>query len=427
MVFLSVTFLQTDILRLLIHVAPTRSLYLQPVDPMSFHSRPRPTHCAVVDIFDVRIEPTFDFGSEEYQSFQERSGTTAFQGSRWLATVYREVAPALAAEPVTVTVRESRTGRLVLVLPLVRARLNGLTSLRFADFGVCDYLTSVYDRVDAERLIADATLPVRVATLLPPFDVISFTKLPHEDAVLKHLFPTARRARMRASTHAVEWDPDATWADWRLAKMDPSLRHELDIKRRRLARAGTPVFVLEKDRSRISEAFDTLRAFRIDRFKRRRANDILDNHAVFSFYRQIAIEGADSEIARTYCLYLSGEPVAVMFGLVHRRTFLLLLVGFDLVKYRRLSVGLLAIEDTLRASKECGDICYDFTIGDYPFKTQFGARSTPLYEWHVGRTIRGRLAVLNTEAVREAKRVLKPLATSMRRFQRSMRRRKITK
>ena len=119
--------------------------------------------------------------------------------------------------------------------------------------------------------------------------------------------------------------------------------------------------------------------------------------------------------ARTYALHLSGEPVAVMFGLVHRRVFSLLLVGFDLARYRRLSVGLLAIEDTLRASFEGGDEVYDFTIGDYSFKLQFGARPAPLYEWHVPRTVRGRLAILCIEILREAKRILKPLVLDAQR------------
>ena len=301
----------------------------------------------------------------------------------------------------------------MLVLPLVRRRANGLVSIEFADFGLCDYLASVYGPADAHRLIADATLPLRIRRLLAPFDVISLTKLPHEDLVLGHLFPNARRARMRVSAHAVEWN--TSWTEWRSTKVNPSLRHELDIKRRRFAKAGTPVFTHLKNESEIVQVFDALRRFRADRFKSRNATDILDNHAIFSFYRRVAIDGARPGTARTYCMYLSGEPVAVMFGLVHQRTFSLVLIGFNLLKYRRLSVGLLAIEDTLRASNECGDLGYDFTIGDYPYKVQFGARSKPLYEWRVAGTIRGRLAVLATEAVRETKRALKPLVMDARR------------
>jgi CelD/BcsL family acetyltransferase involved in cellulose biosynthesis len=91
------------------------------------------------------------------------------------------------------------------------------------------------------------------------------------------------------------------------------------------------------------------------------------------------------------------------------------LVGFDLDRYRRLSVGLLAIEDTLRASLESGDAVYDFTIGDYAYKLQFGGEPTPLYERHIARTIRGRLAIFAIDAARETKRVLKPLIVRARR------------
>jgi CelD/BcsL family acetyltransferase involved in cellulose biosynthesis len=376
---------------------------------MSLHTRLR----AAADIFDVALEPTFEFDSAEYQSLQERSATTAFQGSRWLATLYREVAPAFAAEPITVTVRERGTGRLMLVLPLVRRRANKLISIEFADFGVCDYLAPVCEPADIHCLVADATLPPRIWRLLAPFDVISLTKLPHEDPVLKHLFPNARRAHMRVSAHSVEWN--TSWAEWRATKVNPSLRHELDIKRRRFAKAGKPAFALLKSEGEIAEAFDALQCFRAERFKSRSAADILDHPAILSFYRQVAIGGAQAGVARTYCMFLSSEPIAVMFGLAHRRTFSLLLIGFDLARYRRLSVGLLAIEDTLRASNECGDLSYDFTIGDYPFKVQFGAQSKPLHEWRVAGTIRGRLAVLAAEAVRETKRALKPLVTGARR------------
>ncbi len=39
-----------------------------------------------------------------------------------------------------------------------------------------------------------------------------------------------------------------------------------------------------------------------------------------------------------------------------------------------------------------GDSVYDFTIGDHPYKTQFGGEAMPLYETHQGRTLRGRVA-----------------------------------
>lgn len=379
---------------------------------MSFHSRLSAARAAFVDILNVTIEPDFDFGSREYQSLWERSRATAFQGARWLALLHNRVAPALSAQRVTVTVRDKISGELVLVLPLVRASRNGLRVLEFADFGLCDYHAAIYDPTNMARLVGDASLPARIAALLPEADLVALTKLQGDDPVLERLFPAAHRARMRVSSHAVRID--TAWSEWRQHRLDQSLRRELDAKRRRFAKAGVPSFALVEDESEIVRAFDALRRFRFDRFSERGVPDVIDSEAVFSFYRQIAIDGARTGEARTFCLYLSGEPVAVMFGLAHRKAFSLLLVGFDLVRYRRFSVGLLAIEYTVRASFEAGDTAYDFTIGDYPFKDQFAAEPAPLYEWHVPRTLRGRLALFAIEGTREAKRILKPFVLRAR-------------
>ena len=353
------------------------------------------------------MEPAFDFVGTEYLALWQRSRATAFQGARWLSALQHDVAPAAGAEPVTVTVRDANDGRLVLVLPLARRRALGVMLLTFADFGLCDYLGPVYDPADAPSLLADANLPQRVAAALPRHDVLQFTKLVAGDAVLEWLFPKAYRARMRVSAYPVKIH--SGWEEWRVATLDIGFRRDLDMKRRRIVRRATPRFALLDDATEIVRAFDALRQFRAKRFKERGASDVIEDESVFSFYRKIAIEGARDGTARTFCLYLSGEPAAVMFGIVHRGTFSLILVGFDLARYRRLSIGLLAIEDTLRASFEAGDRVYDFTIGDYSYKMQFGGEANPLYEWHQARTLRGHAAVLAIALLREAKRVLKPL------------------
>jgi CelD/BcsL family acetyltransferase involved in cellulose biosynthesis len=369
-----------------------------------------------VDLIEIAIEPGFDFLSHEYRSLQERSQATAFQEGGWLDAIHRQIAPAMAAELVTVTARVKPSGKLIFVLPLTRRRRGGLTVLEFADFGLCDYLSPVYDPADAPFLLAESTLSRRLQRLLPPCDIISLAKMRSDNPVLERLFPNTRRARMRVSAYPVAIGKN--WNDWRAARLRPSLRSELDLKRRRLTRRSEPVFLLIEQESEIIRAFDALRSFRADRFSERGTRDLIENQAIFSFYRQIAINGARAGTARTYCLYLSGEPAAVMFGLVHRRTFSLLLVGFDLVRYRRLSVGLLAIEDTIRASIEAGDAIYDFTIGDYRYKQQFGAQPVSLHEWHAAQTIRGYLALLGIQIVRETKRALKPIIKGELRSQR---------
>ena len=355
---------------------------------------------------EVAVEPHFDFRSDEYCSLLNRSNAAAFQTALWLETLYRDVAPAFGANPVIVTVREAHSGELLLVLPLVRRRHRQVSVIEFADFGVCDYLRPIYDPADQPRLISDVTLPDRIAALLP-CDIVVLTKVHEYDALLDSLFPQAQVRQMRLSAHPVRLSKD--WDKWRSAALPSGFRRDLEIKRRRVAKRGDPAFVLVEDRREIVRVFEALREFRAQRFGERKVSDILENDALFSFYRNIAIRGANSGLARTYCLYLSGVPCGAAFGLLHRKAFHLLLLGFDVARYRRLSLGLLTIEDTLRASVEAGHSVFDFTIGDYPWKLQFGAASLPLHEWVQTRSIRGQLSLFGTDVIRNVKRSLKTL------------------
>jgi CelD/BcsL family acetyltransferase involved in cellulose biosynthesis len=355
----------------------------------------------------LAVEPGFDFAGPEYRALQQRSASSAFQAPGWLDALQRDVGAAFGAEPVTVTIRNANGGRLMLVLPLARACRRGVTYLEFADFGLCDYLGPVYDQSEAPLLLADASLPDRLAAALPRHDLIALTKLAGEDPLLAHLFPAARRGCMRISAYPTPLRGD--WMTWRNAALDPSQRRELDMKRRRLDRSGQPAFKLLRDADEITRAFETLRRYRTERFKALGAPDVLDHEVVFTFYRRIAIEGARDGAARTECLCLDGELLAVMFGLAQRGVYSMLMVGLDIARHRRLSPGLLAIEDSMRAAIEAGDRVYDFTIGDHPYKLRFGGKAIPLHEWYQARTVRGYAAMLAITLVREAKRKLVPL------------------
>src|SRR5205823_653797 len=77
----------------------------------------------------VATEPAFDFASAEYRVLHQRSRASAFQGAHWLAGLHHDIAPAVDAEPFTVGVRDAADGRLMLVLPLARHRMRGVTFL----------------------------------------------------------------------------------------------------------------------------------------------------------------------------------------------------------------------------------------------------------------------------------------------------------
>src|SRR5262249_36372351 len=172
----------------------------------------------------------------------------------------------------------------------------------------------------------------------------------------------------------------------------------------------------------VGGVFGDLDRFRADRFREIGTPDPMGNQAVFSFYRDMAVQGARTGTTRTYCLYLEDEPIAALFGLVDRSTFLMLLLGSDLKRFRRLSIGLLAVDESMRAAFEAGDAAADFTGGDPPSKRPFAAETPPLYECHVPRTIFGYGGTLALGIVREFKRAFKPLHADVQRVLRRLRR-----
>ena len=58
-------------------------------------------------MFEVSIENSFDFRSEEYVELFERSAATSFQGPLWLDGLYRKLLPHNAARPLILVVRRS--------------------------------------------------------------------------------------------------------------------------------------------------------------------------------------------------------------------------------------------------------------------------------------------------------------------------------
>lgn len=353
----------------------------------------------------ARVEPEFDFASAEYRQLHPRARATAFQAPSWLSGIERSIAPKKDAEPFTVTVRD-RNERLLLVLPLVRTQRRGARRIEFADLGVSDYNVAVYDPLHAPALLADPTLHVRIGKLLANCDVVSLEKLASDDAVLAALFPLGRRAPMRLSAYPTRLA--GTWMEWRASHLSKRLRSDLDRKRRSLARIDRLSFDVVQSAQEVQRAFDALRRFRAARFERIGAADLLQDPAYFEFYVGQALAGLTNGVARTYCLSVGGAPVAVMFGLVHERTFSLLLLGFDQETYPRPSLGLLIVEDGIRHSMAEGLTTFDFTIGDHPYKTEFGADVAPLFEAHWPRSALGWVSVLLAEVEREAKRKLKP-------------------
>jgi CelD/BcsL family acetyltransferase involved in cellulose biosynthesis len=357
----------------------------------------------------VAREDDFDFLTPAYRALHERSIATLFQNPVWLDRLYRTLAGARHAHPVVVTVRLVEPGtedQLVGVLPLVRRRRHGVRRLEFADLGVCDSVAPVLDREHAAALLSDVTVRRDVRTALGRFDLLQVERLAGSGAEMAALVGAGRTRRHSYDSHAITLP--STSSGWPDEVLDPSMVRHLERKRRRLRPKGGAALRLVTDAGEVDALMERMQAFRRDRFSDRRAVDLVQDPDCFEFYRRAAhdgiVGGGPTQLA---VLDVGGEPAAVALDLVDADQHVFLLVGYDVARLRNYSLGLLIVDELIRSAIADGLHTFDLTVGNEGYKSDFGARPTPMHAVRVTPTVRGRAAAAASDLDAVGRRVAK--------------------
>jgi CelD/BcsL family acetyltransferase involved in cellulose biosynthesis len=325
-------------------------------------------------VFVVAIEPEFDFLSPEYRDLFARSRATAFQHPVWLDTLYRRLVPAVQAEPLIVVVRYAGEGGIALVVPLVRRRYGALRAIEFADLGASDYACPVGADATIDTVLSDRKTCARIVAALRPFDVLRIQKLRAGTFAIERLLGTSARTAMPMSSHAVELS--SPYAQWRTAEIGPASRKSFGKKSRQLQRKGDVALACVMDPGAITATLEHIRALRAPRFPE---TDLLQLPAYYDFYLAVALQGRGS-FMRVYSVTLDGQLIAGALALSDRGRTLVIATAFDIANHRNQSVGLLAFDMIAQHCIAMGDKVLDFTIGDEPYKSVFGAKAAPIYQ-----------------------------------------------
>ncbi|MPV88089.1 GNAT family N-acetyltransferase, partial [Georgenia ruanii] len=353
--------------------------------------------------YTVRREDQFDFRSSEYADLYARADATPFQHGLWLHTLYEVLAPRRGARRLVVTVRDAE-GRLALVLPLTRRRQGPLRVVEFADLGVSDYAAPVLDPRDASALLGDGGLARQIRAALGRFDLLRIERVASSPDTLVSLLAGARARRHAYHTHLV--DLPGTVDGW-YEGLDPHFVRHLARAYKRLRPKGDRRLRRITDPAEVEPLMERMRHFRAARFAGRRGVDLLQDDACDAFYRAAARESVTDFLGRLVALEVAGEPVAVAFGLADHTSELFMLVGYDVERLARCSLGQLIVDELVRDAIGRGQRHFDLTVGDEPYKADFGARPRPLFEVRLRRTPVGAVGVLARDAYLGARRVAK--------------------
>lgn len=329
----------------------------------------------------------YDFTGPGYTELFAASTATAFQHPLWMDAFFRHLTRARGAEPVIVEGRDSKSGKPVFVLPLIRRNLSGVTLLEATDLGVSDYAAPVvrrswiHDTVDAgqiQRLVRD---------VLPSFDILRIKPVRESALPLWQTFFSGDADAEDYSSHAARLT--APYPQWREKALGRSFRKYLDRRKKRFLKSGKAQLRLLTDSDDIRRGIGEIRNLREGRFD----SDVIQQDFAQEFYAEIATRGSQEEFARTYALTLDGCDIGFVFGLTHNGRFHYLLIGCDYDTYGRHSPGLLMYDMIIEDWIGAGGNIFDFTIGDESFKADFGTEPTAIFAIRHAPTLLGKLAL----------------------------------
>jgi CelD/BcsL family acetyltransferase involved in cellulose biosynthesis len=347
------------------------------------------------------VEVSFDPSEVMSQWRDLEDQGTAFQTRAWLLPWYRFVAPRFGATPLFVTVREQRSARPLLFIPLCRRRRHGLMTIEFPDIGVSDYNTAlVAPDIDLDAYgMRDLWEHVRRA--LPRADLVHFEKIPAKMCGRDN--PLARLDWLRPTDRAWTLKLPATRELYDKQVVHPKICKEHRRKRRRLTEHCGELRLVVAANAKMGEfVFETLCKERRARFRAAGRFDVLAEPCFAAFYRAVIFDewGPFSVLS---ALMAGDQTLATQFALRHGGGYLLLMHSFE-PALERLSPGIVAIDQMVTHLIEAGERCLDFTVGDETYKLQFGVRETTLLAGSCPTSALGRLYVVFWPWLRGGKR-----------------------
>lgn len=308
-----------------------------------------------------------------------------FQRAQWLETWFGSFAAEAPNALLAATIEDPATGDPVFVLPLTVTRRGGIVRLEAWDGGVSDYNGPVLSKDfhpepgDMRRLWRE------IVGALPRIDVIDFEKVPAVIGDVDNPLLMVEGVRpSHFARHPLPLPADGDFERLAATRFDPTHRRTLAKKRKKLKNKGRLEFSLETG----ADALPTLERileWRGARFAH--GTEPEETRRIDAFYRSLC---GHTDIARVGRLTLDDRLIAGCFGTLTDRTFQLLVVAHD-GAFKNWSPGLLAIESSIAHLCARGVTVYDFTIGDEPYKLDFGVETEKLWDLQSALTLKGRL------------------------------------
>ena len=327
----------------------------------------------------------------------ELSPLTAFQCAAWLERILDHWCDDTDGAVSLVVVRDTASGAIGLVMPLVVVEERGVRVAGFPDYGVSDYSAPLIGPAWSQCVEAFGQLAIWRAVLdeLADVDLLSLQSVPASFG--PGMPDLSLLGRQFAAQHMRNIVTLSDGVDAFLRERGKKYRKEVERCRRLLDRAGPVELRVAEGAAEVQAAFEALTSLQSRRWDHDESYRLDEAHLV-RFYRDALEKSAGEGEALIFTLAVGRQVIAVLYGLLWRDSFTLLRIASDTDNWSRVSPGRIMVIEVMRHFAQKGVTTFDLGIGEYAFKRGIGARSEALIDVEKALSLRGIPSVVLMQA-----------------------------
>lgn len=328
--------------------------------------------------FDIEIFEDVNAIQSDWEWLEKEGLLTAFQRRAWLLPFYNVLLPHIGATPVFVLVRNHRSQRPAMLLPLCTRRYHGIAVTEFADAGVSDYNAPILARSFTPSPAQWQALWEKIVAALQQGSILWLKKMPA--MIGKQPNPLVQYNKKSAMMNLASWGITlpSTFTKYQHGMLHPSFLKELAKKNRRIRKRGNVEYSITQTQEEKRRVFDILAHQRQARCDEMGRNNILAQPAYRQFYETTVVETQEN-LASLGVLRVDGEEIATLLALDHNKTMCVIMTTFQGGEWKNCSLGNAIMQSAIEHSINNGITFFDFTIGNEGYKQQFGSSQNALY------------------------------------------------
>jgi CelD/BcsL family acetyltransferase involved in cellulose biosynthesis len=313
---------------------------------------------------------------------------TPFQTPAFLASWYETLGREPGISPAIVELRNAQ-GHAVALWPFAISVCKGLREVGFADGELTDNCSPLLGAAAPRDQNGLRSMWRSAIDALPAADILRVQKVPTNLGGLdqKHGLPRAYHGPL--SRHLV--DMSGSFEDYSSRRTTKFSKEQRRVWRVFTRNEGAKFEVLA-DTSRALMLFEQFEKLQETRMLEIGVDYRLGRPEYRSFWKRLIERGVSDGSVVFGALTAADELVGGVIGLTNGKDVAFVRICFAPGHWAVCSPGRLVLEKTLEALHAKGHREVDLSIGDFPYKSDFGVRLEPLYSAVIPLSVKGRPA-----------------------------------